>query len=314
MTRFRPHPSHDDAPDPKDKLDDALEALVRGDRRGLDTLDPEMRATVDQMYRWADESGFRNEPLPATTRRAWGGVRWRLVLSGLAAALLVGTILAATFFIVDLRQDDSAPERSYGSGNGDVVVLDGVEYLTVRGAEQDVYRVFGEYQWPDGYTPTPGEIVDHFSGGEDHEEREQEGLFTPGIGHGLVGNWHSCAWYMTWLDAYQSGDSELQEEALDVMANILPYQTSNTASAREHDEEIARRAALGDPSLVAQQVQGRCDRLSFAQGSEDNDGTSENGQWRPLIDQLDRFDDVDCFNVATSGEMTPCNADTPGDE
>lgn len=314
MTRFRPHPSHDHDRNPKDELDDALEALVRGDRRGLDALDLEMRATVDQMYRWADESGFRNEPLPATTRRAWGGVRWRSVLSGLAAALLVGTILAATFLIIDLRQDDPDSDSFFGSGGEDLVNGDGDEYLTQAEYAQTIYAAFGDYQWPDDYTPAVDDIVNYVSTAEDREYSTAEYPYGPEPGHNVVGFWHSCAWYRAWIDAYQSGDSELEAEALDMITNAVPYNFDFDESTRDHADERARRASLGDPSLVARFVDNACGDLPVVHDSEDNGGSTETEQWRAWIDGLDLTENVDCFNVATSGEMTPCNADTPGDE
>lgn len=314
MTHFRQHASHDDDRDPKDALDDALEALVRGDRRGLDGLDPEMRATVDQMFQWADESGFRNEPLPTKRPKIWDHARWGPLASGLAAALLVGTILAATFLIFDLSQDDSAPERSYGSGGEDMVDGDGDVYLTQGEYAQTIYAAFGDYQWPDDYTPEVDDIVNYVSTAEDREESTVEYPYGPDPGNLVVGFWHSCAWYRAWLDAYQTGDSELEAEALDMITNVVPDHFDFDESTRDHAVEIARRASLGDPSLVARFVDHACGDLPIVLHSEDDGGVVENEQWRTVIGKLNLGEDGDCFDVARSGEMTPCNADTPGDE
>lgn len=68
MTGIHP-PSPDDehTNDPCDEIDDdrlneALEAMLRGDRRGLHELDPEMGSTIDQLFGWAELSGFADEP------------------------------------------------------------------------------------------------------------------------------------------------------------------------------------------------------------------------------------------------------------
>jgi hypothetical protein len=117
MTSFRPHAS----PDDEDALDAALERLVRGDRQGIDGLDPEMRATVDQMYRWADESDFRDEPLPKARRGPHGNVRWLSQVSGVAAAVLLGIIVVGTFLVYDRSRGDPTPESFFGASGDDLM-------------------------------------------------------------------------------------------------------------------------------------------------------------------------------------------------
>ncbi|CAN5749324.1 hypothetical protein BH23CHL3_BH23CHL3_11480 [soil metagenome] len=310
MTRFRAHASHDDDRNPKDALDDALEALVRGDRKGIDALDPEMRATVDQMYRWADESGFRNEPLPITPRRAWGGVRWRSAVSVVAAALLVGVILAATFLIVNLAQNDSAPESFYGSGGEDMVNGNGDVHLTQGEYARTIYAAFGDYQWPGDYTPAVDDIVNYVSTAEEREDSTAEYPYGPEPGHNVVGFWHSCAWYRAWIDAYQSGDSELEAEALDMITNVVPDHFDSDESTHEHTEKIAA-ASLCDPSLVARFIEGGCGNLPLVNNSEGGGGVLEDEQLGARIGDLDLVNDGNCFDVGPSGEIPPCNPGTP---
>lgn len=45
-----------------DQFNDALEAMLHDDRSGIHALDPEMGATIDQLYGWAELSGFATEP------------------------------------------------------------------------------------------------------------------------------------------------------------------------------------------------------------------------------------------------------------
>ncbi len=306
MTSFRPHAS----PDDEDALDAALERLVRGDRQGIDGLDPEMRATVDQMYRWADESGFRDEPLPVTPRRAWGGARWGPLASGLAAALLVGIIVGATFLIINLRQDDSAPESFYGSGGGDMADGDGDVNLTQGEYAQAIKVAYRDYRWPDDYTPAVNDIVNYFSTAEDRKESTVEYPYGPEPGHNVVGFWHSCAWYRAWLDAYQSGNVELEAEALDMITNVIPDHFNFHESTREGYTDAARRASLGDPSLVSKLLE-RCGDLPVVSDSEDNSSRRLDETLGGRLGELGLIDERNCFEAGPSGEMTPCDADAP---
>ncbi len=311
MTSFQPHASQDDDRNSKDALDDALERLVHGVRRGIDGLDSDMRARVDQMYRWADQSDFRSTPLPATRPRAWGAARWVSQLSGVAAAaILVGIIAFGTFLIVDMSRDDPAPDSSYGSGGGDMVDADRDDYITMGEYAQAIKVAYEDYRWPDAYTPTVEDIVNSVSRAEDREESTAEYPYGPEPGHRTVGIWHSCAWYRAWIDAYQSGDSELEEEALDMITNVVPDHFDFDENTHERSEEAARRASLGDPSRVSEFLEG-CGDLPLVHDAEDNGGTSENEQWRAWIDGLDLRDDGNCFDVGPSGQMVPCYPGTP---
>ncbi|MGI8483273.1 MAG: hypothetical protein ACR2OU_03305, partial [Thermomicrobiales bacterium] len=65
MTRTPPTPPFDDLDD--DQFNTAFEALLRGDGRSHHTgpakLDPEMESTIDQLFDWANTSGFADEPV-----------------------------------------------------------------------------------------------------------------------------------------------------------------------------------------------------------------------------------------------------------
>jgi hypothetical protein len=270
-----------------------------------------MRATVDQMYRWADESGFRNEPLPRKRLGMWHHAQWRPLASGLAAALMVGIIVGATLLVVDMSRDDAAPENSFGASGADPIDADRDIYITHREYAQAIYVAYGDYQWPDGYTPAVDDIVNYVSTAEDREESTAEYPYGPEPGHLVVGFWHSCAWYREWLDAYQSGDSEREAEALDMIANVVPDHFDSDESTHEHTEKIAKRASLGDPSLVARFIEGGCGNLPLVNNSEGDDGVLENEQWGARIGDLDLVNEGNCFDVGPSGEIPPCNPGTP---
>lgn len=47
---------------PDDQFNDAIEAMLHGDRSGLQSLDTELESTIDQLFDWAERSGFADEP------------------------------------------------------------------------------------------------------------------------------------------------------------------------------------------------------------------------------------------------------------
>lgn len=111
MNRFRSSAAQ---PDDEAILDDALERMVRGDTSGLDRLDPEMRATVRQMFQWADESGLRTRRPPSTPQSS-RPIRLRVApaLSTIAAVLVIGLIGLAGYLTLSLYPtDDAAPTPS----------------------------------------------------------------------------------------------------------------------------------------------------------------------------------------------------------
>lgn len=126
-------------------LDRALDAWVRGDATALDALDPEMEATVAQLYAWADAGGVAEEPVvveaspavpshtttPRTPRPlAFAGdadpsghrssrtlsrrTRIMTAFSGLAAALVLGlSIYGAVPLITDRHADPTPSEIAF---------------------------------------------------------------------------------------------------------------------------------------------------------------------------------------------------------
>ncbi|HWK80399.1 MAG TPA: hypothetical protein VNP95_06510 [Thermomicrobiales bacterium] len=139
--RFTPPPCSPDAL----ALDRALDAWVRGDATALDALDPEMEATVAQLYAWADAGGVAEEPVvveaspavpphaasPRTPRPlAFAGdadpsghrlsrtlsrrTRIMTAFSGLAAALVLGmSIYGAVPLITDRHADPTPSEIAF---------------------------------------------------------------------------------------------------------------------------------------------------------------------------------------------------------
>ncbi|MDQ3547257.1 MAG: hypothetical protein M3439_00415 [Chloroflexota bacterium] len=139
---------------------------------------------------------------------------------------------------------------------------DGDGYYVESELRRAIRMTFGEYDWPDDYTTTADAILEETYRYATDEQREGSPSQV-GMEHTLIGGWHECAWYMTWLDAFQSGVNVAQAEALQVMTNVFSENPSHHESTRDALGEIAQAAALGAPSLVQRHVGLRCADLPF---------------------------------------------------
>jgi outer membrane protein assembly factor BamB len=88
--------------DTEDTLEGALDALARGDRRPLETLDADTRATVDQLFAWAALGGLDGiaSPAPAHAAPPVSGSRSR------RSTPMHATTIPATPFVPDLPKRD----------------------------------------------------------------------------------------------------------------------------------------------------------------------------------------------------------------
>lgn len=135
-----------------DQFNVIIEALIKGDRRRMRELDPEMGTTIDQLLSWAELSGFADEPptegafdtqiargtthrpkptgqnlspmappgltAPRHATHRGGTSRFHLaaIVSGIAALLLIGlAAYGVRSLVVDRDDDSSAPTVSFAA-------------------------------------------------------------------------------------------------------------------------------------------------------------------------------------------------------
>lgn len=138
----------------------------------------------------------------------------------------------------------------------------------------DQYRVAVEcsevdFRWPEGKLPYTDNMVDA-------NPQAEETRYQIGLEHISLGGMNMCAWYLTWLGARQGGNAAAQQEALDVMTNVIPdFETQIPAYPNDGRdagtirllEEIAAKAALGDPTGIQRMVDGTCQDAAWITGS-----------------------------------------------
>ena len=143
------------------------------------------------------------------------------------------------------------PGAAFASAHLDA---DGDGFFVYAELEQAVESTVSSYDWPEAHQPTASDILERFTGGSSMDGHG----FGIGLEHKLISSWHQCAWYRSWLDAVKASDTFTQAMALAVMTEVVPFSPVNSSSAQEFELNIARQAALGDPSLVQRHVDLSC--------------------------------------------------------
>ena len=118
------------------------------------------------------------------------------------------------------------------------------------------------FGWPPGKVIDVEVVIQRWF---DRATQEGGAGFEVGLEFTQMMIFNRCAWYLTWLEARQNGDTATEAAALDVMLNIIPnYLTIVPGIPPIHgedvtnvDREIVTHAAMGDPSLVQAFVDGQ---------------------------------------------------------
>lgn len=131
--------------------------------------------------------------------------------------------------------------------------------------------VMADFQWPRGKPPSDAMLNRVVLNFPDPDNAEFETTLVYTVLDGL----NTCAWTQTWLESQSSGNESLERESLDYLTNITPYlpekvrnfpAASTTQSVTDARVAMAGRAALGDPSLIQQYVDGNCQGLDWTDG------------------------------------------------
>jgi hypothetical protein len=128
---------------------------------------------------------------------------------------------------------------------------DGSEFLDHEGLAAELRATEDNFAWPEGYDPDVEAIITEALPADDSR-------FQEGMAYTILGGYSQCAWYQTWLDAYEAGDEETKAQALQVMTDVIPYFPNHDPSPSPHLIDIAASAAGGDPDKVQQMVTVNC--------------------------------------------------------
>lgn len=130
---------------------------------------------------------------------------------------------------------------------------DGSEFLDHEGLAAELRATEDKFAWPPGYDPDVEAMIERIPA---DGSRYQEGM-----AYTMFGGYNRCAWYQTWLEAREAGDTELEARALQVMTAVIPSFPNHDPSPSPHLLELAATAAEGDPDMVQQSVTANCQGL-----------------------------------------------------
>ncbi len=133
---------------------------------------------------------------------------------------------------------------------------DGDGYMTAEELKTAVNGTVSEYQFPPEYQVSGDQLVDPFLAWAQTSGPDSE-AFQVGMEHTIISGHHQCAWERVYLQAHSAGDEARQEEALNALFAGLRKQDLDPGSL-EWVEGMYRKAQLGDPSLVANDVNLNC--------------------------------------------------------
>lgn len=138
---------------------------------------------------------------------------------------------------------------------------DGNGWVELPDVAVAVHMAFADYSWPVGFELNPETVLQTFTGGQ----AMSDSGFEVGFEHLLLGRWHTCVWYEAWLTAFANGDDPAEQEALEMIVDVLPENPSIHPESVHLYEARAERAAFGDPALIQQFVDVNCGRIDLSQ-------------------------------------------------
>lgn len=130
--------------------------------------------------------------------------------------------------------------------------------MTPREFRSAIVETAGEYLWPPDYMPDPEKIADRTVSGN---------IVENGAEYSILTIFNECAWSLAWLDAFEHGDEEDEDMALEVMTTILPTLPNLHSSSLRWLRDSNEKAQLGDPTMVRQFVVANCQPLNWLDSS-----------------------------------------------
>lgn len=127
------------------------------------------------------------------------------------------------------------PSGSDANGDG---------WYTATEFREAILALFPFYRFPDNYQLDPESWTAFFVSGQNADGgHEVPGEYT------FIGTAFSCAWILTWLDAFQTGDTATMADSISQLRWELSIRPSSMISpdAIDHSSGLYDSAELGDP-------------------------------------------------------------------
>lgn len=139
---------------------------------------------------------------------------------------------------------------------------DGDGFMTADELRTATNATMPEFPFPPEYQVTGDQIADQMLGPNPPGDPAAES-YQIKMEYTLIGGHHSCAWGRVYLQANASSDAARQQEAIEELFAGLPKHPMDEGSRAFH-EDFYRKAQLGDPSGVANDVEQNCNGIGLA--------------------------------------------------
>lgn len=113
-----------------------------------------------------------------------------------------------------------------------------------------------EFPFPPEHQVTGDQIADQMLGFNPPSDPAAES-YQIKMEYTLIGGHYRCAWARVYLQANASGAAARQQESLDALLAGLPKYPMDENS-KDLFRDDYRKAQLGDPSLIVQEVEANC--------------------------------------------------------
>lgn len=139
---------------------------------------------------------------------------------------------------------------------------DGDGFMTPDELRTAVNATLPEFPFPPEYRVTGDQIADQFFALGMPGTTEGE-PFEAGFEYLLIAGHHQCSWERVYLQANASGDATAQKQAINALFAGQPKYQYGSEADREMIADYWRKAQLGDPRLVARDVDLNCNGIGL---------------------------------------------------
>ena len=169
--------------------------------------------------------------------------------------------LSETPTIESAHASGSGQSTTMPSASADLCVLADDERMTVEQYEEALACAITYFDWSENYRLDLGKVHATLA------KNTPGDLYGDGFEFIFLSLWNACAWDSAWLAARQSGDQASEQEALHMMAEVIPNFPSVIPKfpVDALDQGVlamlrqnAEKASLGDPSGVQEYIQYQC--------------------------------------------------------
>lgn len=139
---------------------------------------------------------------------------------------------------------------------------DGDGWLTADEFQIALIQANGNYEYAPGYLMDGEQAWISFTAGNPDQAVGAE--YQIGLADMMLGVYYECSWMLSWIDAFATGDTELQDKALTQLERLTEPGYFDDQASRDAVASVLGQAQLGDPAGIQQWVNNNCQNIKWA--------------------------------------------------